>query len=260
MPFTEVEEPLRKLLQEFGPSRKSYHPEYPFWWLQNDGLWEVPEGQTLQTRKQSSNPTLTEMRRASGGFPDNIQQTLQKRPYLVQQLIQNLLTNHFPETYHEALLAAVGLSLETSSLEESQLREQTRLIRPRDPAFRQRVLAAYGYQCAVCDLSPLLDGAVVLMEAAHVWWHSHGGPATEANGLCLCPLHHRALDFGLIGISEDHRLVVSRRLREDEPARMAFHRFHGKPLRTPVHPTHRLAHAHILWHQGQVFKAPSREV
>ena len=27
---------LRELLIEFGPGRKSYHPEYPFWRLQND--------------------------------------------------------------------------------------------------------------------------------------------------------------------------------------------------------------------------------
>jgi len=41
IPYAEVDRELGKLLMEFGPRRQSYHPEYPFWRLQNDGLWEV---------------------------------------------------------------------------------------------------------------------------------------------------------------------------------------------------------------------------
>ena len=47
------------------------------------------------------------------------------------------------------------------------------------------------------------------LEAAHVRWHSHGGPSDVANGLCLCPLHHKFLDLGAIGISDTHRVMVS---------------------------------------------------
>jgi putative restriction endonuclease len=36
--FEQVETKLVELLKEFGPTRKSYHAEYPFWRLQNDGL------------------------------------------------------------------------------------------------------------------------------------------------------------------------------------------------------------------------------
>jgi putative restriction endonuclease len=32
----DVDRDLRKLLIEFGPQRRSYHPEYPFWRLRND--------------------------------------------------------------------------------------------------------------------------------------------------------------------------------------------------------------------------------
>jgi putative restriction endonuclease len=30
IPFAEVDRDLTPLLKEFGPSRRSYHPEYPF--------------------------------------------------------------------------------------------------------------------------------------------------------------------------------------------------------------------------------------
>ena len=39
MPYAEVDPALQGLLRAFGPPRKSYHAEYPFWRLQHDGVW-----------------------------------------------------------------------------------------------------------------------------------------------------------------------------------------------------------------------------
>jgi len=47
IPYTEVDERLRQLLIDFGPTRKSYHPEYPFWRLQNDGICVGTGGRVL---------------------------------------------------------------------------------------------------------------------------------------------------------------------------------------------------------------------
>ena len=41
IPFKEADGELTALLKEFGPPRRSFHPEYPFWRLQNDGVWVV---------------------------------------------------------------------------------------------------------------------------------------------------------------------------------------------------------------------------
>jgi putative restriction endonuclease len=41
VPFSEANRDRTELLKEYGPSRQSYHPEYPFWRLQKDGVWEV---------------------------------------------------------------------------------------------------------------------------------------------------------------------------------------------------------------------------
>lgn len=54
VPFVDVEYLLSSLLARFGPSRRSHHPEYPFWRLQNDGLWEIPGGEALPRRKSNS--------------------------------------------------------------------------------------------------------------------------------------------------------------------------------------------------------------
>jgi putative restriction endonuclease len=39
--YRQVEKDVSALLREFGPPRKSDHPEQPFWRLQRDGVWTV---------------------------------------------------------------------------------------------------------------------------------------------------------------------------------------------------------------------------
>jgi len=43
--FSEIEKPLTELLTEFGPQRKSHHPEEPFHRLPKDGIWELANDQ-----------------------------------------------------------------------------------------------------------------------------------------------------------------------------------------------------------------------
>src|SRR4051794_9906799 len=48
--FRQAELDLTALLREFGPPRKSDHPEQPYWRLQRDGVWVVhsPAGLSLK--------------------------------------------------------------------------------------------------------------------------------------------------------------------------------------------------------------------
>src|SRR5581483_2189532 len=48
--FRSYEDVMRNLLIKYGPERKSVHPEYPFWRLQADGLWEVLPTDGLRIR------------------------------------------------------------------------------------------------------------------------------------------------------------------------------------------------------------------
>jgi putative restriction endonuclease len=71
IPFDQIEGPLERLLDEFGPPRKSSHPELPFYHLQTDGVWEMQEIVPLTRRNGSKNPLRTELRKwhIHGGFP-----------------------------------------------------------------------------------------------------------------------------------------------------------------------------------------------
>lgn len=66
IPFREVDADLTGLLKEFGPPRQSYHPEYPFWRLQNDDVWVVhaigPLTPRQQHRREKERPPLEQRR------------------------------------------------------------------------------------------------------------------------------------------------------------------------------------------------------
>ena len=51
IPFDRIEEPLTRLLEDFGPPRRSAHPELPFYHLQTDGVWDLEERVPLTRRR-----------------------------------------------------------------------------------------------------------------------------------------------------------------------------------------------------------------
>lgn len=248
--FVDAEAPIRRLLAEFGPSRDSLHPEYPFWRLQRDGLWEVPDGATLRSRKSNTDPPVSELRKTTGGFPEATDRLLRGDPDLLRELGHEVLDAHFPPSLHESLLGAVGLDLDPPVV--------TGQRRKRERAFRDQVLRAYGYQCAICGLDTRLDGAAIGLEAAHVHWHANRGPDAVDNGLCLCPLHHKALDLGLLGLDEERRVLVSGRLHGGQAVQAQLGRFHRAALIGPLHGEAPVAEPHAAWHRREVFKGPPR--
>src|SRR5262249_40390771 len=100
--FREGDPALTALLKEFGPSRQSYHPEYPFWRLQNDGVWTVRASSPLKPRKSNSDPPKGELlaHDARGCFSADVQAALEADPRLVTEIAAQLLENHFPESPH----------------------------------------------------------------------------------------------------------------------------------------------------------------
>ena len=60
--FKALESDLARLLIDFGPPRASVHPEYPFWRLQRDGIWEVISPKTLKSRRGNNDPLKSDSR------------------------------------------------------------------------------------------------------------------------------------------------------------------------------------------------------
>jgi len=253
--FAETDQPLKTLLQDFGPSRKSYHPEYPFWHLQSDGLWVIPEREALDRdlarRRRQNNPPKGVLldANAHGGFPSALANRLKSEPALVNRITQRILDDNFPQSAQQDLLDAVGMPW-----------VQPALKRRRDPAFRDTILRIYEHRCAVCGYDAMLGNTSLGIEAAHIRWHAAGGPDTETNGLALCSLHHKALDRGAIGLDERNRIMVSQHVRGSCGVEEWLNRFSGQGLRVPQPGCPGPALEYVRWHQSEVFRGPARKL
>jgi len=242
--FPDVEEKLAHLLEEFGPPRQSVHPEYPFWRLQRDGLWEVKGAENLPRRSGDKEPLRSELREHGipGGFLEEIDRAFRDDPYLVAEAALAVLQNHFPESLHAEILAAVGLS----HILLPQPREEQVL-------FREAVLDAYGHACALCGYDVRLGNAELGLGAAHIRWRPAGGPDRVTNGLALCAIHHRAFDRGGVSLDHNYRILVSNRLAGRVGLDEWFRSLAGREARLPKDAALAPSQAHLEWHQKYVF-------
>ena len=79
--------------------------------------------------------------------------------------------------------------------------------------FRQIILSNYYYKCAICDLN-----IQELLIAGHIvpWSIDKNERLNPQNGICLCSLHDKAFDTGLIGIDISYKVLISEKLSKME--------------------------------------------
>lgn len=256
----DLEEPMKRLLASFGRPGDAPRPVAPFGRLPSDGLWEIPGGETLsRTASGDLHTGPLRERRVRGGFPEPIHDLLCRQPELVERAASRLLGDNFPESLHQQIRDEVGLegllAAEPAGLEETGKR-------PRDPRFRKRVLIAYERRCAICGDDSLLGGDLLGLDAAHILWHSFGGPDTESNGLALCTLHHRAFDRGAIGLeptgAATFAVLVSRELSGRTGAYRQLVNENGNPIRSPQEREFLPQQRFVEWHRTEVFRGEPR--
>ncbi len=252
IPFGEVDRELPPLLSTFGPPRQRQQPEFPFWHLKNDGVWTVHYPADLRMRKGKHQPPRSALRafNVTGEFSDEVKDALRADPSLADEIATRLLEGHFPDSYHSDILNAVGFDLDRA----------TQKKRKRDPKFREKVLVAYEYRCAVCGFDVRLGQSSVALDAAHIRWHQAGGPAIERNGLALCSLHHKTFDLGVFTVGRGGILLVSDWANGSRGFNEFFLCHHGSRLRPPQRPEWEPAPEFLEWHMTQVFKGAARHL
>ena len=249
VPFADVRESLTQLLKDFGPTRKTHHPEYPFWRLKNDGVWEVTGSSPVHAGADggASSRALLDAE-ARGQFSADIRSTFTTQPSLVADLARTILGAHFPDSLHQDILNAVGL----------ELTDACAVGGGRDPNFRRNVLNAYGHRCAVCGFQVLLAGSPIALEAAHIKWHQAAGPAVVRNGLALCVMHHKLFDLGAFTLTPDRMILVSDLVSGLAGLAQTLLNHHVRPLLEPVHDRDLPDAEFIKWHREEVFRGYER--
>ncbi|MDA3819784.1 MAG: HNH endonuclease [Candidatus Delongbacteria bacterium] len=132
-------------------------------------------------------------------------------------------------------------------IEEQHTDAREEYVVLRSSVFRKAIIRIYDYQCAVTGLRVRDRHNRPLLEACHIVPFAESCNDSVRNGIALSPTFHRAFDKGLIGISDDYRVVLHPELR-DESRDFSLARYAGKTIMLPqnrdFHPSRQRFRAH----------------
>jgi putative restriction endonuclease len=102
----------------------------------------------------------------------------------------------------------------------------------RSMEFPKAVLKVYDHRCAITGIKVEFSKPSGLIDACHIEPHAETHLDTIKNGIALSPTFHRAFDLGIVAISDDFTILVSRKLR-DLSKDNSIAQFDRKPLYLP---------------------------
>jgi putative restriction endonuclease len=106
------------------------------------------------------------------------------------------------------------------------------------------VTEAYSRRCAITS-----ERTLPVLEAAHIRPYAEEGPHLVANGILLREDLHTLFDDGYLTLTEDLRVEVSRRIKEEFENGRDYYRHHGQRLANlPSAPEDRPSGKFIRWH------------
>ncbi|MCK1717164.1 HNH endonuclease [Bradyrhizobium sp. 141] len=122
----------------------------------------------------------------------------------------------------------------------------------RDRVFRRIVLRAYDERCAITGLKLINGMGRAEVAAAHIRPVEANGPDIISNGIALSGTAHWMFDRGLISLSDNLEILISRQTNDPDDVRSIINKT-GQAL-----PPRRLSdrpHPHFLkWHREYCFK------
>lgn len=245
--YEDLEEKVSRLIDEFGPSSSNrYRAAMPFFHLE-DEIWKVDGIEEL-----APNRAALIKNHAVGRLAPEVIALFNSDTSLIDTAARLLIECHFTDSYFDPILSAVGLDPQAPHVQGFVVELDQK---KRDPKFRNSVLTAWRKQCAMCGYDGEIGNTSVGLEAAHVKWFSQGGPDSIDNGLALCELHHALFDLGVLGITNQYRIVVAEDFigKSDSTKRLVYD-LHDVELLEPA-PNKPLPEQSFLdWHLAQVFR------
>lgn len=172
---------------------------------------------------------------------------------LVEESARLLATLSAPSPARQDRMAAAYSKDEEIIVRPSGPSERTGpvLVRLFQSFFRRTVLASYNSTCCVCGLD-----IRSLLVASHIkpWSIEISARSEPENGLCLCAIHDRAFDRGLMAISGQFQVVVARNVLGSSQrfVQVALSEFHTQPVRLPKRFVPR--QEFLRWHLQNIFE------
>ncbi|HEV7659181.1 MAG TPA: HNH endonuclease [Allosphingosinicella sp.] len=122
----------------------------------------------------------------------------------------------------------------------------------RDRVFRKIVLDAYDCRCAITGHRFINGGGRAEVQAAHIKPVEANGPDIITNGIALSGTAHWMFDRGLISLSDNLEVLVSRQVNDVESVWGLVNKSRGATV--PANPAHRPHPSYLAWHRDVCFK------
>jgi putative restriction endonuclease len=163
-------------------------------------------------------------------------------------------------TCTEALLEKYKLHHGTTDIEDSvaaEVDEDGRygpevLIRPRhgQGAFRVLITDTYQRRCTISG-----ERTLPVLEAAHIMPYEKSGPHEISNGLLLRADIHKLFDKGYLTVTDQYKIEVSKRIREEFENGRDYYQYHGRDLFVlPSHKSDNPSPIFLRYHNQNVYK------
>jgi putative restriction endonuclease len=118
-------------------------------------------------------------------------------------------------------------------------------------AFRVLITDAYYRKCSITG-----EKTLPVLEAAHIKPYAESGPHFISNGILFRSDIHKLFDTGYITITNDYKIEVSKRIREEFSNGKEYYQYHGKTLSNlPSRDTDRPDSKYIDWHNSNIFRS-----
>lgn len=153
------------------------------------------------------------------------------------------------------IVSPSGLREEQAPFELEQSRDRmsltvSRIVR--DRIFRRIVLRAYSERCAISGLKLINGSGRAEVAAAHIRPVEANGPDIVSNGIALSGTVHWMFDRGLLSLSDDLQILISRQANDPESIRALVNKS-GYAL--PTQRSFERPHPGFLqWHREHCFK------
>jgi putative restriction endonuclease len=122
----------------------------------------------------------------------------------------------------------------------------------RDRVFRKIVLEAYDCRCAITGLKLINGGGRAEVQAAHIKPVEASGPDIITNGLALSGTAHWMFDRGLISLSDELEVLVSRQVNDADSVWGLVNK--SRRAVVPASPALRPHPSYLAWHREVCFK------
>jgi putative restriction endonuclease len=121
----------------------------------------------------------------------------------------------------------------------------------RNRQFRKRVLDVYDSRCALTGMKLINGGGRAEAQAAHIMSVEAGGPDVVTNGIALSGTVHWMFDRGLISLSDEGEILLSRKINDIEGVEKII--YPDRRARLPSSPVKRPHVRYLEWHRAECF-------